>query len=291
MEIYTDQSSVYSAFLDDVVKIVTDATDDVAVVNVHKKGTTLAVNDALYLHDLYAYTLPSFTVNRSYFPGENYIAYDMNDYLPVMSAQFNAGILEPLLMQDFTSPTFATLQLEPTYDAATRKLTIKATGDVLPEAKAIYQNLALTLMVTENQVKARQTVYNSLTGRTTNNSNYLHDHVLRAYITSPIGDAVDCPANRFEANYEYTLDSNWNADNIKVIGLLTKKVDAVTDANLLDMDIINANSISLGVLNGIEEIEAAKCKKANTLFNLNGQKVNKAKKGLYIINGKKVVIK
>jgi len=140
-------------------------------------------------------------------------------------------------------------------------------------------------------VKARQTVYNSLTGRTTNNSNYLHDHVLRAYITSPIGDAVDCPADRFEANYEYTLDSNWNADNIKVIGLLTKKVDAVTDANLLDMDIINANSISLGVLNGIEEIEAAKCKKANTLFNLNGQKVNKAKKGLYIINGKKVIIK
>jgi len=291
MEIYTDQSSVYSALLDDVVKIVTDATDDVAVVNVHKQGTTLAVNDALYLHSLYAYTLPSFTVNRSYFPGENYIAYDMNDYLPVMSAQFNAGILEPLLMQDFTSPTFATLQLEPTYDAATRKLTIKATGDVLPEAKAIYQNLALTLMVTEDQVKARQTVYNSLTGRTTNNSNYLHDHVLRAYITSPIGDAVDCPADRFEANYEYTLDSNWNADNIKVIGLLTKKVDAVTDANLLDMDIINANSISLGVLNGIEEIEAAKCKKANTLFNLNGQKVNKAKKGLYIINGKKVIIK
>ena len=29
----------------------------------------------------------------------------------------------------------------------------------------------------------------------------------------------------------------------------------------------------------------------NAIYNLNGQKVNKAQKGLFIINGKKVVIK
>ena len=293
LEIYTDQTSVYAPYLNDVVKVVTNATDDVAVVNVHKQGTTLAVNDALYLHSLYAYTLPSFTINRSYFPGENYIAYDMNDYLPVMTAQFNAGILEPMLMQDFTSPTFASLNLEPTYDAATRKLTIKATGDLLPEAKAIYQNLALTLMVTESQVKARQTVYSTLTGRPTNNANYLHDHVLRAYITSPIGDAVDCTTDHFEANYEYTLNGAWNTDNIEVIGLLTKKVDAVTDDNVLDMDIINANSFKLGVFTGIETVAAPASTKSSAYYSLDGRLLDAThlKPGIYVTNGKKVIVK
>ena len=64
-----------------------------------------------------------------------------------------------------------------------------------------------------------------------------------------------------------------------------------TEDNLLDMDIINANSVSLGVITGIEEIKDAGWKKGKGVFNLNGQKVNKTKRGLYIINGKKVVVK
>ncbi len=42
---------------------------------------------------------------------------------------------------------------------------------------------------------------------------------------------------------------------------------------------------------GIENINANLLNKQNAIYNLNGQKVEKATKGLYIINGKKVVIK
>jgi hypothetical protein len=153
-------------------------------------------------------------------------------------------------------------------------------------------------MITEDQVKSRQMVYNTMTQRNTNNANYIHDHVLRAYVTSPIGDALTATDGKYEANYQFTLKEGWNPDNINVVGLLTKKVDSVTSDNLLDMDIINANSVSLGVINGIEEIEDAgwkieegRGKKTHSVFNLNGQKVHKAQRGLYIINGKKVVIK
>ena len=268
------------------------------VTNVHKPQTSLALDSAAYLHELYAYTEPSFTINRSFFPGEKHIAYDMNDYLPYVDADFCAGILNDMLIQDFDTPSFASIDMKLGYDPATRTVTIKATGDLLPEAKAIYGDVALTLMVTENQVKGTQAVYNTILKRITNSQSYMHDHVLRAYITSPTGDALTAKDDKYEANYQFTLNESWNPDNIKVVGLLTKKVDAVTTDNMYDMDIINANSASLGVITGIEEIEDAGWKmedgrknKSYSVFNLNGQKVSKVQRGLYIINGKKVVLK
>lgn len=297
MEIYTDQTSPYVPYLNSALKEITDMTDQVAVVNVHKKNTPLALADATYLHDLYAYTVPTFTVNRAYFPGEAYIAYDMNDYLPLSDDPTMKGIivniLADILMQDYASATFASIKLAPTYDAASRKLTVKVTGDVLEEAKAIYGNLALTLMLTENQVKSSQAVYNSMLKKTTNNANYLHSDVLRTYITSPIGDLVTEKDGKFEATYEYTLDEGWNADNINVVGILTKKVDAVTADNLLDLDIINANSVNLGVLTDIKTMPAAASAKSSAVYSLDGRRVSTSqmKSGLYIINGKKVVIK
>lgn len=45
-----------------------------------------------------------------------------------------------------------------------------------------------------------------------------------------------------------------------------------------------------GVTTGIEGIKAADMENGN-VYNLNGQRVVKAQKGLFIINGKKVVVK
>ena len=292
LEVYTDQTSAYVPYLNDVVKEVADNSDALITVNVHKPKTPLALASAAYLHELYAYTYPSFTINRSFFPGEQHIAYDMNDYLSKVDAWFCAGILGDMLMQDFETPSFASIDLKLSYDAATRKVGIKATGDMLPEAKAIYGDVALTLMITEDKVKSRQSVVNAL-GRTTTNQNYVHNNVLRAYVTSPIGDAINSSNDKYEADYEFTLDAGWNPDNIKVVGLLTKKVDAVTNDNLLDMDIINANSAAISSITGIETIQPSVATKHTGSYTLDGRRVEKKnlKPGLYIINGKKTIIR
>jgi hypothetical protein len=293
LEIYTDQTSAITPYLNEMVKLVADNSEALVVANIHKPKTPLAVAEAAYLHDLYAYTHPAFSINRSFFPGEEHIAYDMNDYLPSVGPEFCAGILSDMLMQDFQTPAFASVDLKLTYDAATRKIGIKATGDMLPEAEVIYGDLALTLMITEDQVTSRQTVSNPITGRNTTNQNYQHNDVLRAYVTSPIGDAITSNDNKYEANYEFTLDEGWNPDNIKVVGLLSKKVDAVTSDNLLDLDIINANSAALGVITGIEIIQPTVTAKRTGCFTIDGRRVEtkSLKPGLYIINGKKTAIK
>ena len=105
--------------------------------------------------------------------------------------------------------------------------------------------------------------------------------------------APTSPDGKFEATYEYTLNEGWNADNINIVGILTKKVDAVTANNLLDLDVINANSVNLGALTGIKTMPVAASAKSSAVYSLDGRRVSAShlKPGLYIINGKKTVVK
>ena len=49
--------------------------------------------------------------------------------------------------------------------------------------------------------------------------------------------------------------------------------------------------LNLGETDGIENMRNGENETMNSIFNLNGQRVGKAQKGIYIVNGKKTVIK
>ncbi len=306
MEVYTDQESLYAPFLNEALAALQadkNYGEILTVVNVHKPGSPLAVDAAAYLHDLYAYTLPAFTVNRAYFPGEAHIAYDMNDYLPVLGTEMNAGIISGLVAQDIDTPSFATIELQAAYDPTTRQLSVTAGGSLLAEAEAIYGNVALTLMLTENGVKGSQVQYNSFTGRTTTNKNYTHNQVLRSYLTSPLGDALTPTQGSYETSYTTTLPAEWKPENLTVVALLTKEVETATADGLMDLDIINANRLSLTDITGIGYNKHETITN-NHVYDLQGRRVainlkpqtsnlqsqtSNLKPGLYIVNGKKYI--
>ena len=296
LEVYTDQASPYSAMLNDAVRHMQQQFQQVCVVNVHRPGTKLAVSDADYLSELYAYTYPSFTVNRAYFPGEAYVAYDMNDYLPYFGTEMSAGILTDIVMQDFYSPAFATIDLRGGYNPDTRQLTVEATGKLLPEATAIYGDLALTLLITEDSVISQQSVYNPTTQRTTINRSYSHQDVLRGYVTAPTGQLLTPDGGQYAATFTTTLDSNWVPEHLHLVGFLTKNMDSVTADDLLDMDIINATSIPLDeeLIVSISSVKRTMAE-GTTCYSLDGRKIVNSKtsnsqlpKGIIIMNGKKV---
>ena len=287
LEIYTDQNSPYVPFLNDALSQVKSKMGDmITVVNVHRPGTPLAISDAAYLCDLYAYTYPTFTINRAYFPGEAYVAYDMNDYLPVFSTEMSAGIIGDMILQDYYSPSFATVSLSGKYDADARQLTIEAEGQLLPEAQAIYGDVALTLMLSENNVQSRQTVYNIATQRTTNDKTYKHNDVLRSYITSPTGQKLTADNGTYHASFTTTLDDAWVADQLTVTALLTKAVDDVTAADIYDMDIINAASLPMSEVVQTQGIVTTGTTNSSpsAYYSLDGKRVttNHLRPGIYI---------
>ena len=95
---------------------------------------------------------------------------------------------------------------------------------------------------------------------------------------------VDVPAGATEYKYVFAEDNQcaiandilpqitlltlWNAQTVKVEGVYKHNTVIATGINTIANDA-----------------------QKNTIFNLNGQKVNKAQRGLYIINGKRVMVK
>lgn len=287
LEIYCDQASPYLPFFDKALSIAKKDAPYISVAKVYNNNSSLGISDGRYLCDLYAYTYPTFTINRAYFPGEVAIAYDMNDYLPVLPADMTAGFLSDMTYQDFANPSFATIELDATYDDDSRELKVSASGKLLPEAAAIYGDLALTLLVTEDSVKSRQVVYNETTGRSSYNSGYLHNDVLRRFLTNPKGEKITVADNLYEAEFSTQIPSGWKPANMHVIALLTKAATEITEENAKDYDVINCNSLSVGevMTQGIEPIQHSTFNTQHfSYFTLDGKPVSPSqlRHGLYI---------
>ena len=273
VEVYSDQNSPYTSLLNPVLA---EADSETFVVNVHAPKTALAIDESSYLFDLYAYTTPSFTVNRSYFPGEQHIAYDMNDFLAMLDHYFLTGIFLDIVAQDKTTPCFAGLELSSSFDPATRLLTVNAKGQALPEAKAIYGEMGLTLMAVEDGVTGSQAVVNALNQITTNR-NYKHDNVLRGYLTAPCGSPLTIDGDSFSATYSMTLPADWDASKMKVTGILTKAADSpasITAGNARDYDIINVAATAVDSGAGIDSVTADGNAEIDGYYTLQGIRVD-----------------
>lgn len=285
VECYTSQSNYNAASIDTQFEnLKTQFGDKMSLVQIHAPGTTLGISDAAYLHDLYAYTVPSFTANRSWFPGEAHVAYDLNDYLGVLPDFMIESILSDIVSQDVATPAFANVKLTAVLDPVTRQLEVKATGEALPEATAIYGDLALTLMLVEDNVKADQTVLNSA-GRPTVNKSYRHNDVLRAFITPATGARLAINDGKFDGTYTITVPDGYDSSKLRVTGILTKALDKVTASDLRDVDVTNANEVKVKLGSGVTTITSDSSERiVEGYYTLGGLRLSAAPaSGIYII--------
>lgn len=285
IEQYVSHQSPYVPYVDPIFDAVCKENSNVCLVNIEGTSSN-AVDEALYLHEIYPYTYPSFTIDRFYFPGETSIAFDINDYATVVP-DIMVGVIQQLINEADWNPAFASINIVPSFNAETRKLTLSVSGETTDEIDKIFQGVALTLMITEDSVKAPQMTYNEMTQKSTWNSSYLHHHLLRKYITAPLGDQLDIRDNRYHVDYEVTLPATWKAENISIVALLTKAASAVTEANVMDLDVTNSNSVALRefITDGIMPVVAPSTEAKDEFYTLDGMKVNadNVKKGIYII--------
>lgn len=276
VEVYADQNNRHTASVADAFAESYDYLGDKMILLYNfRPGNSLAVDGSSYLHDLYAYTWPSFTSNRSHFPGENNVAYDVNQYIDQMPFLIPT-IIEEIVEQDITTPSFADVQLESEI-ADGRQLTVKAKGNILPEAKSIYGDLALTLMLVEDKVNCKQQT-------SSGNKRYTHSNVLRAYITPATGKTLDCSRTTYEETFTLTVPEDFDADNLSVVGVLCQ-AGTPTPATLDDFDVTKASKTKVvNNMSGIENINDDAQQGACEYYTLSGERVHESdlSKGIYI---------
>lgn len=285
VEQYNSQTSYLAPFVNEAMTAA-GRKDNACLVNVYRSGDVLALDASAYLEPLYAYTYPCFTIDRFYFMGENYIAFDVNDYAQIMPSLVGDAV-DMLVKEADANPAFATVDIAPVYDPQTRSLNVTVSGTTVGELPQVMGDLGMTLMLTEDNVVSNQSVVSGQ--RVVNNQKYVHNQVLRAYLTPATGDKMAVTDGKYSAVYSYTLPESWKAEDMQVVAVASKYLPEVTDGNVLDADITNAMSAPVqkgsDAIDGVCADSAEKTDSADGIYTIGGMRLTgkTLQKGLYIV--------
>lgn len=292
LEVYTDQENVAGSLFDEVLEgLSDDDRNKVVITRVPAPGNPLEAPGCETLHGLYAYTLPSFTMNRAYFPGEAHTAFDINDYFGILPPEFLSTIISDIIYQDYLSPTFANVRLESDYDAATRKVSVRAFGETLDGIRNIVPDIGVTLMLTESEVSGKQAYLNNA-GIPKYYNSYAFDDLLRGYMTDPEGDEVELvsPGNQsakatFELRRELTLPEGWDPMQMSVTALVHDVKDPTT-RQTGDCDILDCIRVPLMGGSGVRTFGGHREEGSVKYYDLQGRELQeKPSHGIYLTRG------
>ena len=177
---------------------------------------TIPASNAIAMNYLGMNTVPSVVFNRS-----------KQDGLMVIGA----WDIENLVVEDDTVAE-ASVMIEHQYDAATRRLDVKVSGQVANPDRKEY---LLSILIKENGLVGRQEdAYSSWKGAKW--QEYMHPRVVRDMVTATFGDTVKVKNQAYSYTTSYIVDDEWVAENCCVVAYLTP---------LEKSPVINAEQVAL----------------------------------------------
>lgn len=260
--------------------------DDVAVVAIHNSGMgsdPFVTDESDEIASVFMGSgIPSATFNRFYSADDGSVSvgvgYDSSYHDAVISE-----IINPLLAQSNTIPTFASVNITPSYDESTRQLNITVSGEAVPDFKTfVGDDAALTVYLLEDSVVARQLSYIPYSHY---EKDYVHNHVLRDVVSENVfGDAINwTDGTHYSNEYTVTLDDSWKADKMSVVAFIARPVKQ--NSYVDDLWINNANVVSLTNgstgINGI--VNKGEAVKEVARYGIDGSKISAPVKGINII--------
>ena len=182
------------------------ADDHFTIAEDKTTATTLKVNGA-----------PSIAINRAK------TAHKENN-VSKNTVVFHPGYLPTAAKSQFETETYASVNIENTYDAATRELNVKVSGIVLNEEAS---NLKLTVLIKESgMIDTQADYYNTFEGW----EEFRHANAARKYLTEAKGESVEVAEKRYEMTYTATLDDKWIPENCMVVAFLSEAFQRVVQA-------------------------------------------------------------
>ncbi len=292
VEHFTSQYCTYCPLGITILETLTKQRNDIAWVSIHGNmsgGTDIyTISDAAYYMNYATTGFPSATFNRYYlanvFGGSNEgslsfgLGYNANYASQV--AQMFSSIID---QSNSDVPAFTSVEVATTYDEATKKLGIKVTGEGVADVKKLLgDDAVLTVYLTEDGLVAKQ--YNQ--GSWVNK--YTHNNVLRKIVSAPLGDVITWDGNKFEKDYDVTLNSAWNAKNMNVVAFVSSPLvynnkTGNYSSSVDDVWVDNTNSVKVGSTTGINGVVDNSSSSEVARYSLDGMQLSAPQKGLNIV--------
>ena len=147
-------------------------------------------------------------------------------------------------------PSWATVNVNSTFDAATRQAAITIDGELVPNFDEMMgEGCKLTVYLTEDGLVAPQT---------SGGNNYVHNNVLRQALVSIKGvDMNRTSETTYKNEFTYTIPSDWNADNMHIVAFIGRPLRAgairdiyVTNTNMRKLGEFDEPTVLLGDVDG-----------------------------------------
>ncbi len=239
VEEMTSHSCTYCPYGAQLIEAILEQSDKVAVACIHGNQSSKDPFNTIECNVLLGYlgcqAFPSATFNRIYFSDDEGIA----PGLGFSSGYDNLAKQFISIMEQYSLPSFASVNIEKSLSEDGKTLTIKVSGEGAAEASKLLKDFGLTVYVVEDGIKYRQLNLGTWV------SNYIHNHVLRKVATAVNGDDINwVSSSAYENTFEVALDDSWVRENMSIVAFISKR-QPLSGADLQSMEVSNANSIKL----------------------------------------------
>lgn len=161
---------------------------------------------------------PTMTINRA---KTSYL----EEGIKRSATTFHPGYLPDVDKAQFEKTTYASVNIQNTYDPSSRELKIKVSGAL---SKKDYPFLNLTVLVKESgMIDTQADYYYSFEGW----KEFRHTNAVRAFLSAAEGDPLTVGANqRYSMEYTITLKDAWVPENCMVVAFLSEEFQPVVQA-------------------------------------------------------------
>jgi len=233
---------------------------------------------------------PIATFNRSFIEGELTMVMTIQEK---NYAQAVASFNKIFTQTDEEFPAFVNLDITANADkdagTGKDKLVVKVKGTGVKKAADFLKDYALYVYVTEDGIVGPQIDKGQKIMK------YVHNNTFRQCLTNIYGDNINWNGDNFDQQLTYDIPKGQLAANMHVVAFVAPKLG--NSATPMSELVVNqTNMVAVTVTAGIENTNADADNEIVARYNLAGQKIDTAQKGVNIVkykNGKvmKVIVK
>lgn len=300
VEYYESENNYMSArYYDELVgPAVEKMKDDITFVCQHLDDQFMTGDDdatrlSLLLcdNDSARISIPAMTIDRAM--ATDNILFQQNATQSPMFSILYEPYASQVLQAALQHPTFLELEISgtpsSTGDGVSEWFSASVNGDMAKDIMPEGETPRLTVYLMERNVDSDSQIFWTEKEKEEYRGHYTHANVIRQILTAPEGDELNFDDNKFNWRSDNVeVDSEWKQNDLYLVAFIHR--DGSRGGKF--MHVFNSAEGKIEFGSGIQAIDKGQQTKDNSpVYDISGRKVNVPSKGIYIKNGKKVIVR
>ena len=232
-------------------------------------------------------SIPAMTIDRDMTPDN--ILFQMNSAPNPMFSVLYDPYATQAIEAAINHPTFVNVEVSGQVKEDGQTLEVNVGGDIANGIMPEGERPRLTVYLMESNVETDSQIFWTEKEKEESMGHYTHANVIREILTDPEGDAINAEGT-IQATYTTTLYPEYNRENVYLVAFVHRDGSRggkyMYVFNSAEGNITDPTGI-ISMENGQGEMD----NEAGAVYDLSGRRVALSTKGIYIRNGKKIVVR